>query len=183
MQPGDIVFCDPMVRRRMLYGASKCSKGPLWTPQFNSLLGSSMRQSVPCRWGTPATMVFTTGSCRAGPPCRQSPCPVSATSPASSSQIRLSPQNCYDALPASFCLSTLLLAARKSPALIWHASLPAAQKKYASGTMAEQFVTPAECLTRIDRPEMQPMARWSTLIWFSIAQGALARGSIQAGQV
>ncbi|CAK0786525.1 hypothetical protein CVIRNUC_009738 [Coccomyxa viridis] len=57
------------------------------------------------------------------------------------------------------------------------------QKKYPSGTLAEQYVTPAECLTRIDRPEMQPMARWSTLIWFSIAQGALTRGSIQAGQV
>ena len=92
-------------------------------------------------------------------------------------------QKCYDALPASLCLGILLGAAWKSPALIWRALLLAAQKKYPSGTLAEQYVTPAECLTRIDRPEMQPMARWSTLIWFSIAQGALTRGSIQAGQV
>ena len=54
---------------------------------------------------------------------------------------------------------------------------------YITGTFAEQFVTPAECLTVIRKPEIQSMACWSTLIWFSIAYGALVRGELQAGQV
>lgn len=61
--------------------------------------------------------------------------------------------------------------------------MAAAQKMYSSGTFAEQFVTPVECLTVIRNPEAQSMAQWSTLVWFSIAQGALVRGGIQAGQV
>ena len=67
---------------------------------------------------------------------------------------------------------------------------------YRSGSFWEQFVTPAECLTNIrlmglalwsqlppldvksviiiiERPELQPMACWATLAWFSIAHGAL----------
>lgn len=148
------------------------SRGSL-LPHDRIVQNSITCHDILCRLGTPVTMDCTTGSCRAGPHCHRSPCSVM---PLLKPYCAAS-QNCCDALldrPA---------AARMSPVLSWHACLPAAQKKYPSGTLAEQFVTPAECLTRIDQPGKQPMARWSTLLWFSIAQGALTRGGIQAGQV
>lgn len=59
----------------------------------------------------------------------------------------------------------------------------AAQAKYSSGTFAEQFVTPVECLTIIPRPELYSMFQWATLLYFSIAHGALLRGEVKAGDV
>ncbi len=61
--------------------------------------------------------------------------------------------------------------------------LAAAQEKYRSGSFAEQLVTPAECLTIIKKPELQTMAKWSTLVYLSISQGALVKGEVKAGQV
>ena len=59
----------------------------------------------------------------------------------------------------------------------------AAQEKYRNGAFAERFVTPAACLTIIRKPELHSMAQWATLIYFSVAHGAILRGEIKAGQV
>ena len=59
----------------------------------------------------------------------------------------------------------------------------AAQELYRDGTFAEHFVTPAECLTVIRHPGRCTPAHWSTLAYFSIAQGALSKGEFKAGQV
>ncbi|KAA6416415.1 MAG: hypothetical protein FRX49_13617 [Trebouxia sp. A1-2] len=57
------------------------------------------------------------------------------------------------------------------------------QEKYRNGAFAERFVTPAACLTIIRKPELHSMAQWATLIYFSVAHGAILRGEIKAGQV
>ena len=59
----------------------------------------------------------------------------------------------------------------------------AAQELYRDGTFAEHFVTPAECLTIIQNPGRCTPPQWSTLAYFSIAQGALSKGEFKAGQV
>lgn len=59
----------------------------------------------------------------------------------------------------------------------------AAQAKYRDGSFAEQFVTPAECLTVIRKPELYSMPQWATLMYFSIAHGAILRGEVKAGDV
>ena len=61
--------------------------------------------------------------------------------------------------------------------------LSAVQKRFRNGSLAEQLVTPAECLTVIRQPQLQPMPSWSTLVYLSIAQGALDTGNVRAGQV
>ncbi|DBA72278.1 TPA: hypothetical protein ACH3X2_010582 [Trebouxia sp. C0005] len=57
------------------------------------------------------------------------------------------------------------------------------QEKYRNGAFAERFVTPAACLTIIRKPELHSMAQWATLIYFSVAHGAILRGEIKAGQI
>lgn len=59
----------------------------------------------------------------------------------------------------------------------------AAQERYRNGAFAEQFVTPAECLTIIRKSELHSMAQWATLIYFYVAQGAIVRGEVKVGQV
>lgn len=59
----------------------------------------------------------------------------------------------------------------------------AAQAKYRDGAFAEQFVTPAECLTIIKEPELYSVPQWATLLYFCIAHGALLRGEVKAGDV